>query len=144
VGLCQKNGPFSDQDIRGLREKYSDERNQNEPETEARTDGAGVKPGELRAVMEGFVDESGAPGALALTDPSRQQGVDKDGEAVISRWWSVWFFEGTREQQEERLKKLRLDPRFQKPCSDGRIPVRFEGGATCEDVYLRLSERRLC
>lgn len=56
-----------------------------------------LKPGELRAVMQGFVDQSGAPGALAFDDPSLQHGVDEDGGAVISRWWSVSFFEGTKE-----------------------------------------------
>jgi len=100
-----------------------------------------LKPGELRAVMEGFVDQSGAQGALAFDDPRLQQGVDENGEAVISPWWSVWFFEGTREQQDARLKELRLDPRYQTPCSKDEFPGRFEGGATCEDVYLRLEER---
>jgi hypothetical protein len=100
-----------------------------------------LKPGELSAVMDGFVGESGAPGALAFDDPRLQQGVDEEGEAVISRWWSVWFFEGTREQQDARLKELRLDPRYQTPCSEDEFPGRFEGGATCEDVYLRLEER---
>jgi len=90
--------------------------------------------------MDGFVDESGAPGALAFDDPRLQEGVDENGEAIISRWWSVWFFEGTREQQDARLKEIRLDPRFQTPCSEDEFPVVFEGGATCEDVYLRLSE----
>ena len=99
-----------------------------------------VKPGELRAVIDGFVDDSGARGALPSDDPSLQEGVDEEGEAVISRWWGVWFFEGTREQQEARLKELRLDPEFQKPCSDDEIPLRFEGGARCEDVYSRLEE----
>jgi len=98
-----------------------------------------LKPGELRAVMQGFVDQSGAPGALAFDDPRLQQGVDEEGEAVISRWWGVTFFEGTREQQNTRLKELRLDHQFQKPCSDDEIPVRFEGGTTCEDVYSRLA-----
>jgi hypothetical protein len=99
-----------------------------------------LRPGELCAVMDGFVDESGAPGALAFDDPRLQEGVDENGEAIISRWWSVWFFEGTREQQDARLKELRLDPRFQTPCSEDEFPVVFEGGATCEDVYLRLSQ----
>jgi hypothetical protein len=99
-----------------------------------------LKPGELSAVMDGFVDESGAPGALAIDDPRLQHGVDEKGEAIISRWWSVWFFEGTREQQDARLKELRLEPRFQTPCSEDEFPVRLEGGATCEDVYLRLQE----
>jgi hypothetical protein len=66
--------------------------------------------------------------------------VDKNGKAMISRWWSVWFFEGTRDQQEARLSELMLKSEFQKPCSDGEIPVRFEGGATCDDAFARLSE----
>lgn len=99
-----------------------------------------LKPGELRVVMQGFVDEYGAPGALAVDDPRLQLGVDEEGKAIISRWWSEWFFEGTRDQQEARLKELRQNPQFQKPCSDDEIPVRFEGGARCEDVYSRLEE----
>lgn len=64
------------------------------------------------------------------------------GRRLFPPWWSVWFFEGTKEQQEARLKELRLDPEFQKPCSDDGIPVRFEGGACCEDVYSRLEEMK--
>jgi hypothetical protein len=33
-----------------------------------------LKPGELRAVMQGFVDEAGALGALAFDDPRLQRG----------------------------------------------------------------------
>ncbi len=99
-----------------------------------------LKPGELSAAMQGFFDQSGAPGALGPNDQSPRQGVDQQGNAFISRWWSVSFFEGTKEQQEARLKELRLDPQFQKPCSEDEIPVRFEGGATCETVYSRLPE----
>jgi len=92
-------------------------------------------------VIEGDLGETGEPKALIdEDDPRLQKGVDENGEAIISRWWSVWFFEGTREQQDARLKELRLDPRFQTPCSEDEFPVVFEGEATCEDVYLRLSQ----
>src|SRR3990170_3165076 len=50
-----------------------------------------LKPGELRAVKEGFIDQCGASGALAFDDPSLQEGVDEEGEAIISRWWAVTF-----------------------------------------------------
>jgi hypothetical protein len=40
----------------------------------------------------------------------------------------AWFLEGTREQQQARLEELRLDPQFQKPWSEGDIPVRLQGG----------------
>lgn len=93
-----------------------------------------AKPKELRAVIEGSLTP------LGPDDPRLRAGVDDEGEAIISPWWSVWFFEGTKEQQEARLNQLRLDPQFQKPCSDDEIPVRFEGGASCEDVYLRLEK----
>jgi hypothetical protein len=46
------------------------------------------------------------------------------------------------DQQEARLKELRLDPQFQKPWSKDEIPVRFEGGATCEVVYAKLEEEQ--
>jgi len=101
-----------------------------------------LRPGELRAAMECFIDQSGVPTALPADHPGLRQGVDEEGEAVISRWWSVWFFEGTRDQQEARLKELRLDPRFQTACSKDEIPIRFEGGARCDDVFLRLSNRQ--
>jgi hypothetical protein len=68
--------------------------------------------------------------------------MDDNGEAIVSLWWSVWFFEGTREQQEARLEELRLDPQLQKPWSEGDMPVRFEGGAGCEDAYRRIEEER--
>jgi hypothetical protein len=75
-------------------------------------------------------------------NPILQQGVDNDGEAVVSRWWSVMFFEGTREQQNERLTQLRADPKFQKPWEEGEDPICFEGGAIIENVIRRLSERK--
>ena len=99
-----------------------------------------VRPGELRAAISIFFDRSGEIGALPANDPRLQEGVDEEGEAYISRWWSVWFFEGTREQQDARLKELRLDPQFQTPGSIDD-PIRFEGGALIDDVYLRLSEQ---
>jgi hypothetical protein len=42
-----------------------------------------------------------APASLDSDDPRLQQGVDGDGEAIISRWWAVTFIDGAREQQEE-------------------------------------------
>jgi hypothetical protein len=68
--------------------------------------------------------------------------VDETGEGIISPWWSVWFFEGTREQQEARLEELRLDPQLQKPWSEGDIPAYLEGGAGCGDAYRRIQEER--
>ncbi len=59
-----------------------------------------MKPMQLRAVIQGFLADSAPPGkrfvpfALAPNDPRLQQGMDKEGEAVISRWWSVIFFRG--------------------------------------------------
>jgi len=50
-----------------------------------------LRPGELCAMMDGFVDESGARRALAIDDPSLQREVDENGQAIISRWWSVCF-----------------------------------------------------
>lgn len=93
-----------------------------------------AKPKELRAVIQGLITPPGPD------DPRLRARVDDEGKALVSPWWSVWFFEGTKEQQEARLKQLRLHPEFQKPCSHDEIPVRFEGGATCEDVYARLEE----
>jgi len=51
------------------------------------------------------------------------------------------FFEGTKEQQEARLKELRANPQFQKPCREDEDPIRFEGGAHCDDIFLRLHEK---
>lgn len=104
-----------------------------------------ARPKGLRAAIEGFVarDENKLrPGALNPNDPILQQGVDDGGEAVVSRWWAVTFFDGTREQQDERLTQLRADPRFQKPWEEGEVPIFFEGGAIIENVIRRLSERK--
>ena len=101
-----------------------------------------LKPGELSAAIQGSVDDSGAPGALDPDDPRLRVGVDQKGEGFISRWWSVCFFEGTKEQQEARLEELRREPQFQTPWDEGEIPVRFEGGATCEEAYTRLEEMK--
>ena len=95
-----------------------------------------AKPKELRAVIQGLTTP------LGPDDPRLRAGVDDEGKALVSPWCSVWFFEGTKEQQEARLKQLRVDPEFQKPCSDDEIPVRFEGGARCEDVYSRLEKMK--
>jgi hypothetical protein len=109
---------------------------------------AKLKPRALRAIIEAFLDwsalaDSGYVSRPLPPDDSRlQQGVDERGDAVISRWWSVSFFEGTREQQEARLKELRQDPQFYKPLNEQELPVRFQGGAGCEDAYQRIQEER--
>ena len=95
-----------------------------------------LKPRELRAVILGLMRP------LSPDSPLLRQGVNDEGEATVSPSWSVWFFGGTREQQEERLKELRADPGLQKPWEKGEIPIRFEGGAIIEDVLLRLPERK--
>lgn len=66
-----------------------------------------LRPKELRAVIQGVLSP------VDPDDPRLRAGVDDEGEALISSRWSVWFFEGTREQQEEHLKQLRTDPELQ-------------------------------
>ena len=71
-----------------------------------------LKPRSLRAVIQGFLARSSpagtfAPASLNADDPRLQQGVDDNGGAIVSRWWSVWFFEGTREQQEGKSEASR-------------------------------------
>jgi len=78
----------------------------------------------------------------AKLKPRALRAIIEAGDAVISRWWSVSFFEGTREQQEARLKELRQDPQFYKPLNEQEPPVRFQGGAGCEDAYQRIQEER--
>jgi hypothetical protein len=108
---------------------------------------AGFKPPDLRAVIQGFLADSApsesafAPASLDSDDPRLQQGVDDDGEAIISRWWAVTFIDGTREQQETRLKELRVDPTFQAPWAQNGPLVCFEGGASCDDIFLRIHEK---
>jgi hypothetical protein len=108
---------------------------------------AKFKPRALRAVIQTFMERSVddgskcVAGSLPADDVRLQQGVKADGEAFILRWWSIWFFEGTPEQQEARLKELRLDPQYQRPWNDGEIPVHFEGGATCDDVFARIHKQ---
>jgi hypothetical protein len=46
------------------------------------------------------------------------------------------------EQQNARLKELRLDPQFQKPWIEGDIPAYLEGGAGWEDAVRRIEEER--
>jgi hypothetical protein len=79
---------------------------------------------------------------LAEDDPRLKEGLNTDVEAYVSRWWAVTFFEGTIEQQNKRLKELRLDPVFQRPWNEDKIPAYFEGGATCDDNSQRL--KSLC
>ncbi len=100
-----------------------------------------LRPGELAAVIQGDTgdDDESVP-LVDADDPCLHEDVDDDGIALISRWACVMFFEGARDQQNARLKQLRLDPYFQQPWKDGQIPIRYEGGATCEDVYAHMSE----
>lgn len=91
----------------------------------------------LRAVIQGVSPP------VSPDDSRLRAGVDDEGEALVSLWWSVWFFEGTREQQEERLKQLRADPRFQKPWDEDSIPLCIEGGACIDEVFCRLHEREV-
>jgi hypothetical protein len=109
---------------------------------------AKLKPRALGALIQGFFAKSpgsdgsyDVPGALSSDDPRLQQGVNSDGEAFVSRWWTVTFFEGSPEQQNARLKELRLDPRFQKPWNEDDIPAHFEGGARVDDMLARLHEK---
>jgi hypothetical protein len=107
---------------------------------------AKLKPRALRAAIQAALDWSALADSgyvsrpLPPDDSQLQQGVDEHGDAVISRWWWVSFFEGTREQQEARLKELRQDPQFYKPLNEQEPPVRFQGGAGCEDAYQRIAE----
>src|SRR6266481_1533001 len=63
---------------------------------------AKLKPRALRAIIDAFLDWSALADSgyvsrpLPPDDPRLHQGVDERGDAVISRWWSVSFFEGTR------------------------------------------------
>ena len=79
-----------------------------------------TKPAALRAVIQGLLGHSApgtpfVPAALAADELPT-------GEGTISPWWLVWFFGGTEEQQNARLKELRLYPQFQKPWSESDIP----------------------
>jgi hypothetical protein len=109
---------------------------------------AEMKPPALRAVIQGFLAKETLPGrpfipaALSPDHPNLHQGVDANGEAFISRWWLVIFLEGTVEQQNERLQQLRQDGKFQKPFNEHEVPVLFEGGARCDDMFLRLNKQR--
>jgi len=38
--------------------------------------------------------------------------------------------------------ELRADPLFQQPWNENEIPVQFEGGATCDELYSRLHEKK--
>jgi len=102
-----------------------------------------INPRRLKAVIQGFVgpESSYAREALDPDDPRLQQGVDAEGEAMISCWWTVIFFDGTQEQREAWLKDLREDPKFQKPWAQDGPGVFFEGGARCDDVFLMLHGR---
>jgi hypothetical protein len=109
---------------------------------------AEMDPPALRAVIQCLLPDSEPPDepslspGLSSTDPRLNHGVDETGEGIISPWWVVWFFEGTKEEQNARLKELRLDPRFQKPWDEGDMPAYLEGGAGWEDAVRRIEEER--
>ena len=60
----------------------------------------------------------------------------------VVKQFSLPFQGHAREQQEARLKELRQDPQFYKPLNEQEPPVRFQGGAGCEDAYQRIAEER--
>jgi hypothetical protein len=106
-----------------------------------------LRPKELPAVIQSFVDPINGEGpivsaALPADDLQLYLEVTNDGEALISWWWSVKFFDGTKEEQEARLVELRADPRFQKLWEDAAPPVCFEGGACCDDIYLWIHKKK--
>ena len=101
---------------------------------------ATFKPKMLRHTVQSFVDKHSthpltcdSPG-LSEDDPRLEKGLE-DGEAVLSRWWVVTFFNGTPEQQENRWKELKAIPRFQRARRPGEEPIVNFGGARCEDSY---------
>ena len=67
--------------------------------------------------------------------------IAKATETLVKHLEAVTFIDGTREQQEARLKELRADPRFQVPWAQNGPPVCFEGGASCDDIFLRIHEK---
>lgn len=108
---------------------------------------ARFQPKTLRATVESFVDDQStypvtcdSPG-LPENHPRVLKGLE-DGEALLSRWWTVTFFDGTPEQQENRLNELKAIPRFQRPCRPGEEPVVNFGGARMEDTIRRLEQKR--
>ena len=67
--------------------------------------------------------------------------IAKATETLVKHLEAVTFIDGTREQQEARLKELRADPKFQVPWSQNGPSVCFEGGASCDDIFLRIHEK---
>jgi hypothetical protein len=108
---------------------------------------AKCKPQVLSALIQGFFtkcpdsDSEDVPGCLSAEDPRLQQGVDADGEAFVSRWWAVTFFDGSQEEQNARLNELRLDPKYQRMWNEDEIPAHFEGGATFDDAITKIHEQ---
>ncbi|HSF59793.1 MAG TPA: hypothetical protein VLD83_17090 [Candidatus Binatia bacterium] len=84
--------------------------------------------------------------SLDVDDPELQDGVNERGQAVISRYWSVWFLEGTKAEQERELGVYRADPRYEQaptePPNLGDVYVEYLNGGSIDRIYLKLHEER--
>jgi hypothetical protein len=98
----------------------------------------GVNSG-LPALLTGWYEP------LDSGDPELQSGVDGDGEALISPYWSVWFIEGTKEEQERELKLHRVNSKYKQPPWEapnwGELHVEYINGGCVEMIFERFSEK---
>jgi len=68
-------------------------------------------------------------GAFAPHYPELYKGVDPDGAAVISQWWTVIFFDGSLEQQETQLNWFSFSVAFNEN-------IYFLSGVSAEELMI--------
>ena len=94
---------------------------------------------------------SGLPALLAgwyePTDSNDHElalSVNDEGEALISPYWSIWFLEGTKAEQERELELYRTKSRYKQPPWEApnwdEQYVQFINGGCVETVYEKFSE----
>ncbi len=71
-------------------------------------DAAGLRPPIFVVVLANYTE--GFPPLMNLGS-----GVDEEGHADISPWYSVVFLRGSQREWEEILAELRSEPEYQKP-----------------------------
>jgi hypothetical protein len=73
--------------------------------------------------------------------------INEQGQAVISPYWTIWFLEGTKFEQERDLEIYRADSKYKQPPRHdpnwGDLYIEYVHGGCVDQIYLKLHEERI-
>jgi hypothetical protein len=81
---------------------------------------------------------------IASHDYALSLGVNDDGEALISQYWSIWFLGGSKAEQEHELEVHRANSKYNQP--PWKAPnwnesyVEYTNGGCVELIYEKFVE----